>query len=136
VLSNRTQSFIFDNIDSTERDENDATATLANVIFDVRGPRLKREDRIRCLFFGRDGRDRDGEYTWWGLLLEPAGIRKGQFRRIGILDMYSKYKNSPWLDQVVEENWGMGREFSPVDNEGDWLEYEEFDGTGYTVSIV
>jgi hypothetical protein len=77
--------------------------------------------------------------VWSGLLLEPTGTRKGQFRRLGVFHLYTNSENPPWLNEE-EPNWEQeskfGSESTRKSPEIGWLEYESFDGKNYTVSIV
>lgn len=134
VLSNGKQSFTFG---SPSREANlDGTAAKPdyNIYFDVWGPKLERNDHIHCLIFCQehDGKD----YIWWSLLLEPTWAKKGQFRRIGILHLYSKFESSPWMtegDPALSHDRDLESE---TDQSFDSLEYESFDGKNYTISIV
>jgi hypothetical protein len=82
VLSNQFQSFTFD---PAFNNTDDGLKLTFNIWFDVWGPRLKREDHIHCPIFCK-GKDKE-EFMWSGLLLEPTGARKGQFRRLGVLNL-------------------------------------------------
>lgn len=60
-----------------------------------------------------------------GLLLQPTGTAKGQFRRCGLLVNIS--------DKVMAmAGWPS---WTGIQNHS-WLEYEEFDGREYTISII
>jgi hypothetical protein len=134
VLSNQFQSFTFG---TTTGDTDDRPKMTFNIYFDIRGPRLMREDHIHCLLFCK-GKDKE-EFMWSGLPLEPTSTRKGQFRRLGILHLYTNCKNPPWLNEeepsrAQESNFGS--ENIRKSPEIDRLEYESFDGKTYTISIV
>jgi Heterokaryon incompatibility protein (HET) len=60
-----------------------------------------------------------------GLLLLPAG-KRGQFRRVGVFVLWEENGQIP-LDRLVR---------SLAANNSDGLEYEDFDGENYTITIV
>ena len=62
----------------------------------------------------------------FGLILQPTGVSKGQFKRLGILGV---------MGTQLQMNMDMSRLATP-DPQDSWLEYEDFDGTNYTISIV
>jgi hypothetical protein len=138
VLSNQSQSFI---LESSGGDTKNRTETTWNIYFDVGRHQysISRDEHIHYLIFCRGKGDKEAEHCWWGLLLQPTGIRKGQFRRIGILHLYTNLANPPWLNEVdlLDDRKGRSRgEYAPKDPGIDWLEYEEFDGKNYTVSVI
>jgi hypothetical protein len=62
----------------------------------------------------------------YGLILQPTGVLKGQFKRLGVLQVMG-----PQLSSSMD----VSRLATP-DPQDSWLEYEEFDGTDYTISII
>jgi hypothetical protein len=60
-----------------------------------------------------------------GLLLQPTGVSKGQFRRCGRLSIFGeavKVAGGPLWANIKNH---------------DWLEYESFDGSSlYTISVI
>lgn len=65
----------------------------------------------------------EGPYVIRGLLLQSTGIAKGQFRRCGILNIFDK--------AMTLTGWPS---WTSIQNQ-DWLEYEEANGSEYTISI-
>jgi hypothetical protein len=75
-------------------------------------------------FFPKDANTKTADV--YGLILQPTGLTKGQFRRLGVLNVMG-----PQLDSMMDVS-----RLADADPQDSWLEYEEFDGTTYTISII
>ena len=62
----------------------------------------------------------------YGLILQPTYVLKGQFKRLGVLQV---------MGLQLPSSMDVSRMATP-DPQDSWLEYEEFGGTDYTVSII
>lgn len=66
------------------------------------------------------------------LVLKPTREEKGIFKRVGLLQLESMEENPTWFDieQKRKERDYKGKV------KRDWLEYQEFDGENYTITII
>lgn len=81
---------------------------------------------LRLHFMPCFARNPDQRRDISGLILQPTGLAKGQFRRLGLLTIGSQAPRPDMSSYGAADSGG----------EDSWLEYEEFDGTYYTISII
>jgi hypothetical protein len=75
-----------------------------------------------------------GSAAWIGLILKPTSVEKGQFQRIGILEIVPDGKIPKWLEGPSRRGtWWKTLKRATHPEE---LEYESFKGRQYTISIV
>jgi Heterokaryon incompatibility protein (HET) len=99
-------------------------------------PQLDTSDNVllQSLHFMEFCKESNGGYregtTYKGLLLQPTGQAKGQFRRCGILHAISRGAEEK---DAMEKAGLLDRSRTKIH---DWLEYEEHDGKEYIISII